>query len=572
MSKPLTKLMGGKDTDFQWDTEQEVAFQKVKDALCNENVLLMPDLKKPFVILTDASHVGLGAVLCQDAPVWCDKKQGMIVKPRPVAFASRVLRGAEVRYSTLELECLAVVWAIDRFRPYLEYTTFILESDAQALKWLMSTPEPSGRFGRWAVKIQCGAFKILYRQGSQNKVADALSRAPLPVTEILIMWRKLKYFCNVGVKFCSDKSCKDVSKQEGGGEVDEPETLHSALTEILNDIPPTRSEIIEAQRSDPVWKKIRNYLNGSEEVRQKMDEYHNRVEWKHKIRGYILDVDENDQSKLLVFFRPTFEEELNDSDDTNIFEILPYQLPVEKAAARHIRCMVGEDITVTKTLPTMQIQTLNTDCPITSNIVNQVYLPQSSNPILQAFIVKVTEHLECYSPDRQEYIKQQKRDPFCRRIWNYLEYQFDPPEVKTTKQKLHYQRLAARHLIEEDLLLKYMPTMTDELGEEGRGLKIVVPRALIQRVMWIMHGHPLSSHGGIARTLYRTRQIYTWIGMKRDVTNFVRGCQRCQACKPRSKSQIEAAQIGPYGPFDCLSVDLTGPNFSHNGRRNAVTI
>uniref|UniRef100_T1IM25 Reverse transcriptase/retrotransposon-derived protein RNase H-like domain-containing protein n=1 Tax=Strigamia maritima TaxID=126957 RepID=T1IM25_STRMM len=58
--------------DEMWDTEQEVAFQKVKDALSNENVLLMPDLKKPFVILTDASHVGLGAVLCQDAPV-CKK-------------------------------------------------------------------------------------------------------------------------------------------------------------------------------------------------------------------------------------------------------------------------------------------------------------------------------------------------------------------------------------------------------------------------------------------------------------------------------------------------------------------
>uniref|UniRef100_T1IKZ6 RNA-directed DNA polymerase n=1 Tax=Strigamia maritima TaxID=126957 RepID=T1IKZ6_STRMM len=211
----------------------------------------------------------------------------------------------------------------------------------------MSTPEPSGRFGRWAVKIQCGAFKILYRQGSQNKVTDALSRAllllvlpvTLPVTEIPItdhveeteitqFWpdwsghlpnpirkisEKSEYFCNVGVKFCSDKSYEDVSKQEGGGEVDEPETLHSALTEIVNDIPPTRSEIIEAHDQIQFGRKFEtlNGVNGSEEVRQEMDKYHNRVEWKHKIRGYILDVD--DQSKLLVFFRPTFEEELNDS-------------------------------------------------------------------------------------------------------------------------------------------------------------------------------------------------------------------------------------------------------------------
>uniref|UniRef100_T1ILY1 Reverse transcriptase RNase H-like domain-containing protein n=1 Tax=Strigamia maritima TaxID=126957 RepID=T1ILY1_STRMM len=143
-------------------------------------VLLMPDLAKPFVILTDASHQGLGAVLCQDVDVWDDKKQTMVPSPKPVAFASRVLRGAEVRYSIPELECLAVVWAIERFKPFLEYTTFILESDAQALKWLMSTPEPSGRFGRWAIRIQSGAFKIVYRQGRLNCVPDALSRAPLP--------------------------------------------------------------------------------------------------------------------------------------------------------------------------------------------------------------------------------------------------------------------------------------------------------------------------------------------------------------------------------------------------------
>uniref|UniRef100_T1ISG7 Reverse transcriptase RNase H-like domain-containing protein n=1 Tax=Strigamia maritima TaxID=126957 RepID=T1ISG7_STRMM len=85
----------------------------------------MPNLSQPFVILTDASHQGLGAVLCQDEDVWNEKKQEFISTPKPVAFASRVLRGAEVRYSTSKLECLAVVWAIERLKPYIEYTTFI---------------------------------------------------------------------------------------------------------------------------------------------------------------------------------------------------------------------------------------------------------------------------------------------------------------------------------------------------------------------------------------------------------------------------------------------------------------
>uniref|UniRef100_T1JKV6 RNA-directed DNA polymerase n=1 Tax=Strigamia maritima TaxID=126957 RepID=T1JKV6_STRMM len=249
MSKPLTKLM----------SEQEKAFKKINDVFCDKNVLLMPDLNKLFVILTDASHVGLGA------QVWCNKKQDMVVKPRPVAFA----------------KCLAVVWAIDRFRPHLEYTTFILESDAQALKLLMLTPEPSSRFGCWAEKIQCGAFNILYRQGSQNKVVDALLRAPLPVTEIPITdhvketeitqfwpdWSENRPNPIGKISEKSEYSCN----QEEESEVEEPETLHIALTEILNDIPPTKCEIIETQRSDPVWKKIQNYLNESEEVRQEMN-------------------------------------------------------------------------------------------------------------------------------------------------------------------------------------------------------------------------------------------------------------------------------------------------------------
>uniref|UniRef100_T1ILT6 Uncharacterized protein n=1 Tax=Strigamia maritima TaxID=126957 RepID=T1ILT6_STRMM len=84
---------------------------------------------------------------------------------------------------------------------------------------------------------------------STPEPSDWSGNLPNPVWKIS---EKSEYFCNVGIKFCSDKSYEDVSKQEGKGEVDEPETLHSALTEILNDIPPTRSEIIEAQRSDPV--------------------------------------------------------------------------------------------------------------------------------------------------------------------------------------------------------------------------------------------------------------------------------------------------------------------------------
>uniref|UniRef100_T1IIP0 RNA-directed DNA polymerase n=1 Tax=Strigamia maritima TaxID=126957 RepID=T1IIP0_STRMM len=104
------KMVDGKFPDFQWNQEAEQAFIQLKAELCKNIELQRPDLKKPFVIRTDASHVGLGAVLMQDFEI-----NGKVV-PRPIAYASRVLRGAEERYSTPELECLAVIWAVERFR------------------------------------------------------------------------------------------------------------------------------------------------------------------------------------------------------------------------------------------------------------------------------------------------------------------------------------------------------------------------------------------------------------------------------------------------------------------------
>uniref|UniRef100_T1ILE2 Reverse transcriptase RNase H-like domain-containing protein n=1 Tax=Strigamia maritima TaxID=126957 RepID=T1ILE2_STRMM len=249
---------------------------------------------KTAVVDVHASHQGLGAVLCQDEDVWNEKKQEFIPTPKPVAFASRVLRGAEVRYSTPELECLAVVWAIEWFKPYIEYTTFILESDAQAFKWLMSTPEPSERFGRWAIRIQSGAFKIIYRQGRLNCVADVLSRAPLPTEDIPADdYLEMKeptlrfYHPDDPVDSPSKEEIKSTElSEEGEGDTDEGQkvTLYSTLTDLLNEVPPTRVDIIAEQRKDPFCILITEYLMLDDEQKKKKNEKFSK-EFKEKAKG-----------------------------------------------------------------------------------------------------------------------------------------------------------------------------------------------------------------------------------------------------------------------------------------------
>lgn len=165
LSAPLTKLLR-KDAKWAWGEEQEAAFELLKSRLTSAPILACPDFTKKFVVQVDASGTGLGASLTQ-------VQNG---KEVVIAFASRLLGDNERRYTVSEQECLALVWSLKKFRPYLEGYRFVAITDHQALKWLLQLKEPSGRLARWILELQQYDFEIRYRKGTLNKVADALSR------------------------------------------------------------------------------------------------------------------------------------------------------------------------------------------------------------------------------------------------------------------------------------------------------------------------------------------------------------------------------------------------------------
>uniref|UniRef100_T1II49 RNA-directed DNA polymerase n=1 Tax=Strigamia maritima TaxID=126957 RepID=T1II49_STRMM len=84
----------------------------------------------------------------------------------------------------------------------------------------------------------------------------------------------------------------------------------------------------------------------------------------------------------------------------------------------------------------------------------------------------------------------------------------------------------------DGLLVYFNPTFDEELNDSGNGFKAVVPRSLIRRVMFACHGHSLSGHAGISKTIHRTKQIYYWPKMSRHIRVYVRSCQHCQQYKP----------------------------------------
>lgn len=157
---PITNCM--KEERFHWTPKATAAFALIKMKLTTAPILAFPDFSETFELHSDASKIGIGAVLSQ--------------RGRPIAYYSEKLAGARSRYSTYDMEFYAIMLAIKHWRHYLIHREIILFTDHDALRHLDSQAKVSSQHASWIAYLQQFTFSIRHQSGKSNRVADALSR------------------------------------------------------------------------------------------------------------------------------------------------------------------------------------------------------------------------------------------------------------------------------------------------------------------------------------------------------------------------------------------------------------
>jgi hypothetical protein len=251
IAKPLYALLEGdmvKYHPIEWTTDCDEAFRLLKDKCSSAPVLAYPDFQQPFILHTDASLTGLGAVLYQE----------LDGKKRVIAYASRSLSKSELNYPVHKLEFLALKWAVlTKFHEYLYGQSFDVYTDNNPLTYVLTSAKLDAAGHRWVAALANYDFRIHYKAGSTHTDVDALSRIPWPDCLRQIDRDVVHAVC----RSCTMSTPAYIESLAAAPRMLNPfnsDGLYHHLQQM------TSEDWVQAQSSDPVLSRLRQLLQDGE--------------------------------------------------------------------------------------------------------------------------------------------------------------------------------------------------------------------------------------------------------------------------------------------------------------------
>ena len=539
IAKPLYRLTR-KDVVWQWGPMQQAAFQRLKDILVSSCVLRSPDFDRPFILQTDASYDGFGAVLSQNF------EDG----EHPVSFASTQLNEAQQNYSATDLECTAVVWAVKRFAHFLADRPFTVETDHSALVWLPTKRSENKRLARFANYLSQFNFVVRHRSGIHNANADALSRLPLPrANEMEEEKLESELFSSISPVYV-----RHISR----------------LQNVFNPIPIVHSNVQQTVPRHIPFTRLDRIRPTSHRHRQHTFGNVDTLLTDTNSRSITYPSPNGDGSQYTVA--------------RSIGRIHPQIVNVTHRDSRgHVQTTSASnsagssdawfvadlaDLVATTPLSASCSSSILPREPLTvfASHIREVHASSSehksddstgSDDLYESFTIEDSAQITRLLAAQ---LSEGELQPFI----NFLARN-EVPSNYSYAQIQELRRNAQYYLLHPDNGgLYYCPRLSSP-GERPRSesnmLRLVIPLSFRKPLMEIFHDTPFGGHLGLSKTLARIRAHYYWPSMYHDISTHVGKCASCLSEKIRRRSvQHPFMPVSPpQSPFDTVSIDFSGP-------------